>query len=361
MRRTASKIQNSSYKQNHELVSVFAQYGYALNSTLTDMLNEHHTHQTERRGCGFTQATRYLADFINRPRHPDVFDDLTLFREGPSQQLQSVYFTLNNRTEQTLSWRHLDHQVSTLKTLLTSRADVRLRRELEQEAECQSCLRRIVGHLQQEESRILAALLISIILPDDASAGMTTLSCYPEKLPIGTCTLAEKYFLELAHRHMKRGAKMNIILGQDGQPILLEKVNFGDSHSCLSLAPVLLNDIRIPSGSLLGVAYADAILEKRPTDTMPGHMLAAERCDGFRFLRLTTLAVEPVHRTRAFTTQIEAQREKGFFDPIHTNLGQLVELARLLAQKSVEKKVRSSRAIDKTRIRQGSLRYGCAW
>ena len=53
---------------DHEVLRVFAEQGFALNATLHEMLNEHFSHRTERRGAGFTQATRHLATFVNRPR-----------------------------------------------------------------------------------------------------------------------------------------------------------------------------------------------------------------------------------------------------------------------------------------------------
>lgn len=52
---------------DHELVTAFQAHGLPLNATLVEMLNEHFSHRTERRGCGYTQATRHLADLINRP------------------------------------------------------------------------------------------------------------------------------------------------------------------------------------------------------------------------------------------------------------------------------------------------------
>ena len=39
---------------NHEVVALFQQHLLLLSNTLTEMLNEHYSHQTERRGCGYT-------------------------------------------------------------------------------------------------------------------------------------------------------------------------------------------------------------------------------------------------------------------------------------------------------------------
>ena len=54
----------------HELPAVFRKHGLWLNTTLVGMLDEHFSHRTERRGCGYTQATRHLAVLVNRAR-PD--------------------------------------------------------------------------------------------------------------------------------------------------------------------------------------------------------------------------------------------------------------------------------------------------
>ncbi|MCU4363439.1 hypothetical protein KTH19_19350, partial [Acinetobacter sp. WU_MDCI_Abxc22] len=53
---------------DHEVVRLFKENVFPLSNKLTEMLNEHYSHQTERRGCGYTQATRVLAEYINFPR-----------------------------------------------------------------------------------------------------------------------------------------------------------------------------------------------------------------------------------------------------------------------------------------------------
>lgn len=54
--------------KEQEVVQLFRERAQPLSVKLTEMLNEHYSHQTERRGCGYTQATRVLADYINTPR-----------------------------------------------------------------------------------------------------------------------------------------------------------------------------------------------------------------------------------------------------------------------------------------------------
>src|SRR5687768_7236547 len=69
----------------HEVLTVFARHGLALNSTLHEMLSEHYSHRTERRGAGFTQATRHLAGFVNRARPALSVSELRMFRARLSQ------------------------------------------------------------------------------------------------------------------------------------------------------------------------------------------------------------------------------------------------------------------------------------
>ncbi|MEZ5582054.1 MAG: hypothetical protein R3F37_04075 [Candidatus Competibacteraceae bacterium] len=88
-----------------------------------------------------------------------------------------------------------------------------------------------------------------------------------------------------------------------------------------------MNGVRISPGSLMGVAYHESALATRHKASTPGYLLAAEQCQGFRFLRLTTLAVTPRHRKRAFSTQFRAQHAKGFFDAENTHLDQFTKLA----------------------------------
>jgi hypothetical protein len=133
----------------HELLRVFATLGCALNDTLRDMLNEHYSHRTERRGAGYTQATRHLAAFVNRaherePGEPRMF-------QGPIDPSRS-------------------HDV----------------------------LRSASATLEREESRLLAAMIVDLVFPANPSGEVTELHRWSEDLKIGTCPLAEKYFLEIA-------------------------------------------------------------------------------------------------------------------------------------------------------------------
>ena len=326
---------------HHELIRVFAEHGFALNKTLTEMLSEHFSHSTERRGCGYTQATRHLADFINRPRDRYQFDDFDLFQPGTADRLKDLMARFGQRTDRSLSWRHLDRQLPLLKPLLRE-DDTELRRDLQELANQILNLRRLPTQLKLEESRLLAGLIINIILPQMSSTGPAYLNSYPETLQIGTCTLAEKFFLELAHQQCSRKARMNIIVDDDRQPLLLEKVNLGDALSCLALVPVLINGVTLPPGTLIGVAHNDPISGEDHQGPVPGQSIRADQCQGFRYLRLTTLAVSPASRARTFTTQYANQREKIFYDPENTVIENFIQLVRQSRQPSPSIQRRSS-------------------
>lgn len=261
----------------HELLRVFAQLGFALNDTLRDMLNEHYSHRTERRGAGFTQATRHLAAFVNRaherdPREPRMF------------------------------------QMPLSPTLSAD------------------ALRAASGLLEREESRLLAAIIVDLVFPVCASQGITELRRWSEDMKIGTCPLAEKYFLEIAESFVRRRGAANVLIADDGRPVLIEKLNLGDDHSCISVAPLVLNGVGLPPGSLFGVHY-EGDIAIRPNRHLRGSIVPLDACSGFRFLRLSTLAVSPAHRERAFTAHFKAQLEAGLYGPREATVEQLRRVA----------------------------------
>jgi hypothetical protein len=263
----------------HELVLAFAEHGLALNAKLVEMLNEHYTHRTERRGCGYAQASRHLATLVN----------LT-----PEQRrdAQSMLFC----------------------------------RQTQGQAAPEDVSSRVLGLLAREESRLLCAIIADLVWSPLAPSAEPSLPLPPDKLEIGTCSLAEKFFLEIANNHQRRGGRINILVTQEDQPVLVEKEGLGDSHSCISVSELQLNGVRLPPGSLFGVQY-EAGATLRPNRQWPGNVIAIERCTGFRFLRLTTLAVSPNNRLRAFSTQFEAQVNAGFFSPGSATIAQVKQIA----------------------------------
>ncbi len=265
-------------EHDHEVLRVFAQAGLPLCSTLQEMLNEHFSHRTERRGGGYTQSTRHLATYVN------------------------------------LAWRKLET------------TDMRVFQSRLQQAPPREELAALLPRLEREESQLLANIILDLVCPIEADASATKLHVWQEDLKIGTCSLAEKYFLELASAFVRGKGQVNVLVSESGEPVLVEKLNLGDNHSCISVAPLVLNNVRLPPGSLFGVRYEEPVA-LRKNRKVPGNIIPISACAGFRFLRLSTLAVSPQHRARAFTAHFQAQVDVGLFAPGEATVEQLRRLA----------------------------------
>lgn len=289
----------------HELPTLFEAHALALNATLTDMLHEHFSHRTERRGCGFTQATRHLAVLVNRPRSESALTIAQLFPDwarahsfgGPS-----------------------------VDGLDESGPFPRLPPKLEDAQTLQHTLRALTPLLEREESQTLAAIIADLVLPAPEQPRTQELPPFFGELKVGTCPLAEKYFLEISDRFVRRKGRVNILISDAGAPLLIEKINLGDNHSCISLTELVLNGVRLPAGCLFAV-QRDEEIEARPARTLPGSVITVRRCTGFRFLRLTTLAVSPAYRARAFTTHFQSQVAAGLYAPAQVTIEQVRRIA----------------------------------
>lgn len=308
----------------HEIVTKFRELGFPLNATLEEMLNEDPAHHTERRGCGLTQATRYLAQRVNQPREHRSLEDVTLFHQWLDKR---TCHAIEQRVASgdIATWRSWDRHPPTLpdgRCKLTEAV-------IHAEASRHALLRQAHTHLEREESVLVAKLIQDIVLPIDADQeGCVELVAWPEKIAVGSCPLAERWFLEIAHGFIPRKGRCNFILDEHNRPVLLEKINMGESHSCISLIPCVINGVRIPAGSLLAVCYDEEQVTRIATHPdIPGDGIYLADCSGFRMLRLTTLAVSPENRARAFSVHFKAQKDGGLFEPEKTLLEQLKQIA----------------------------------
>jgi hypothetical protein len=260
-----------------------------------EMLNEHYSHRTERRGCGFTQASRHLAVLVNRAR------------DGGQDTLGQLFPACARAESSTDVQAALLHR---------AQAEERLQRVLAE----------LAGQLEREESRLMSALIADLALPTSRVAGVQELPPFLGELKVGTCPLAEKYFLEISEGFVRRKGRINVLVSDSGDPLLIEKLNLGDNHSCISVAEVVLNGVRLPPGCLLGVQREDGI-EVMANTKLPGSIIPVRKCTGFRFLRLTTLAVSPRNRQRAFTAHFQSQIDAGLFAPAEATIEQLRRVA----------------------------------
>ncbi|OTG66774.1 hypothetical protein [Acinetobacter silvestris] len=316
---------NESFSE-HEVLNCFQTQLLPLSKNLTEMLNEHFSHQTERRGCGFTQATRVIADFINLAADETDFKDFKVFSDYDTKRLRTILSTAKSYGLDLKTWRDLDqnHEVQ----LFLSKAlknDV-FYNALNAEVKFQSQLRSIAQYVKHEESKLICDFLEDIILRKYDSP-LIELKSLVEKPKVGSCPMAENFFLKIAHRKFLRHGLINIFVNDKNEPILIEKVKMGDDHSCINLVPVIMNGIRIPEGSLFSVQYNEANIQKIANKTYKGFVIPLSEVEGFWFLRLTTLAVSPQNRQRAFTSHFKQQIDNGLFSPGTTQLAQLKTVA----------------------------------
>lgn len=298
----------------HEVVAAFELLGLPLDPVLRAMLDEERQHRSPRRGCGYTQAWRFLADIVNRPRGLEPDADLRLFAAPARRRLAGLIAGASRDRGR------------------PPRGLAELRECLgpdHPEHEALRSLQALPESLERPESRLLAEVVLSILEPGRL-ADACPVAPHPEKIPIGTCPEAERFFLELAGEYLRRGGTMNVLVDDHDRPVMVEKVDIGDSHSCIALRPILVQGVRLPPGSLLGVRYDyDGLPGECPScREISGSWIPVRKMEGVRFLRLTTLAIEPGDRPRAFTTHLERQLDgSGFFDPLRTELSELTEVA----------------------------------
>lgn len=315
-------------QQDHEILSVFNTKLHKLSNELTEMLNEHFSHQTERRGCGYTQATRVMADYVNVPRSDQEFNDFKLF-DGYGTKILKGILTQATGEQLTLdSWRNLD-QNTQVHEYLAQNKDNTLSQNLKQAVAFQQSLRTLKDEVALEESKIICDFIEDVILPKEPEQeGLTTLNILSERPKVGSCPMAEKFFLKVAHNQLPRQGILNVFVDKNNNPVMLEKLHMGDNHSCISLVPLMMNGIRLPAGSLFAMnEYDEESLQKTPNKQYKGHIIPIDQVS-FWFLRITTLAISPKNRARAFSMHFKQQVQNGLLNPEITELSQLMDVAK---------------------------------
>lgn len=304
----------------HELVAAFADGGVPLHPTLVEMLDDHCHHRTVRRGCGYTQATRFFAGFVNNARAREGAHDASMFADAPVDALEALAARCLQRGW-AHGWRRLDEAPDTIVSPESTHPAMAFALGLA------TMLAGVRARLRLPESVVLLDIVEQLIV--DRCPSAPALTPMPEKPEIGSCTMAEEFFLEIAHGRVRRGGSVNVYADQGGRPLLVEKVNLGESHSAMSVNPVTLNGVWLPPGSLFALRpHADA----PGVASRNGRRFGIEAVEQARFLRLTTLAVEPAVRARAFAHQLHAQKESGLFSPESTRIDQLREFAGAVAE-----------------------------
>jgi hypothetical protein len=303
---------------HHELVGAFASSGLPLSENLTEMLNEHFSHCTERRGCGYLQGSRVVAVQVNNAAGHNKVDGLDkLFALPLSTELLSY---INNK----YSSKHDVYSDVPDESLCRAQTEV-----FSVDNEWRSRLRGLPDRMLREENRLLAGMMIDLVL-SDATGEFLSIKSLTDKPPVGSCTLAEKFFMDIAHGLVPRRGRINIIVDHADRPIFMEKVKIGDSHSCISLQPVLMNGVRIPEGSLFSTRHRsdEEAMNHRLCRNGRGHVISVSAYEGFRFLRITTLSLPPEIRKRAFGAFYEWQRSHNYAGFDSLRLSVLADIAK---------------------------------
>lgn len=301
----------------HELTRAFDKEGLALCPKLSEMLDEHPSHRTVRRGCGLTQSTRFLSVLVNTPRGAVECEELGMFdafkHRKPVQELAQAAV---NRGWQH-GWRQLHAAPAELLGKLPRAAELQVLAGLGQRFAA------VRDRLKRDESLMVLDIMQDLL--DIADTPVPQLPRMAVKPEIGSCSQAEEFFLELAHGKVRRGGVVNVITHGDGRPIMIEKVNLGESHSAVVLRPCRLNGVRLIPGSLVAIDYPD-------TDhDLPRHehgwVIPASSLRAVYYMRLTTLAVPPEIRERAFSVQFKRQLSANMLSPHSTTIQNLVNAA----------------------------------
>lgn len=300
-----------------EIVEAFRLRGVCLDRTLREMLEELPAHRTERRGCGFTQATRFLSAFVNVGRSAVDAADLGMFEDWSTSAVSALGERMVG-----MGWPFGWRRLSDAPPQLIERTDqpelVARLRGLE------AAVRDIEPSLPLPESRLLVRMLGDVLrgIPKN----LPTVAGMPVKPAIGSCSQAEEYFLELAHGRVRRHGSVNLLIDESGVPVMIEKMNLGESHSAIVIRPVQINTVEIPAGGLCALRY-QAPDHGVGRATRHGRALPLDIVEEARFLRLTTLSVPPEDRRRAFSAQVDVQVQAQMLSPLTTTLDDLREFA----------------------------------
>jgi len=198
-------------------------------------------------------------------------------------------------------------------------------------------LDQVLDKMHYTETQLFVKFIRSICLPETPASRSTSpkVSHITPEMHCGSCTDAEGYFLEWIQFKKGGGSKtfeqnglgaMNIIVDRNREPLFIEKINLGQP-SALTLRPVLFKGIEIPAGSLVALQH-DSFEPGVSGRSMPKNVFSLESVTGAKFLRFSTLAVDPQFRERAFRDHLILQVRRGFASPEKATLAELLEIAR---------------------------------
>lgn len=190
-------------------------------------------------------------------------------------------------------------------------------------------LDKLVSLVENETDRArknFLLLIIQIINPEaiPKTENEVELKMAREAPRVGGCVMAEKNMLAyISGKHTKpEGGYVNLIVNDDGSPLILEKVGLGDMHSCISLKPVRINGVFIPAGAILS-AEPDVLEPIRSKmkwfikrEGAINYVTKVKNYKGFKFVRMSLLSLpEEIRASAGGDTYLHQQdKTKGYIN-----------------------------------------------
>lgn len=362
-------------------LEAFERVGLELHPTLRDMFLETGEHRfipetslNNRRGSGLMQASRFLADVLQRPAgerlcmvfHPAALAELRQKALQNSAEFQRLHEEQREALRRSWQEERAAHRaVQETEQEGRSLAEQKLQvREIErgvwteeyqeyeqrvQEA-CEQALFRyeqatynteslydtffpeglpaayqridvrarlseVVKRFSQEEDVLIGRMIQDALMPYQEGIALPAKTNVQRSEYVGTCTTAETYFLSMLDPR-KPYSEPVVMSDATGEPLMILKA--AGERSAMTLRECVIDGVRIPAGSLIAPSLKKPLSEVK----------TIEDCTGFRFLRLTTLAISPEHRRRAFGPAMRFQEMNRMYQANTATIEQLRRYAR---------------------------------
>lgn len=271
-----------------EIADFFEKKGFPLSDELVSMLSNEEEHQTHRRGDGFTQVSRVLANMIT-------------WKESVFGLAKDKYNLIAKLEDEANSKGEDIDKINFAQRIGITGEDIRT----------------FANSSESEGTKVIAKLIAGIfdrsqkggVLNEEI--GKSFYSFVPER-KIGTCTTSEMYFLNYFAGDRDTRKNMHVFVNELGKPVMLHKGrNLGEPNMALLLEPIVINNIEIPPGSLVHVDIEHGSEELRHINEKNNNVNIYNMADikGLNFIRLSTLSVSPDQREKVFGKHFQEQKE----------------------------------------------------
>lgn len=282
-----NNVEQEKYSQN--ILRAFNRVGLPLDYGLDYVLSEGDEQQGGRKGCGFTQGSRILAESVNHK----------------SSEKKLIHFFDTSKIDDMLfqkgGWDLMDEFDKS--QLITKEA-----------------FEEILNALDSESHKKFVYMIMDLCDLREIDHRIPKLSVSENLDKVGTCTTAEAYFYDYLNPQpfwciglrWSDSQNLNVVIDENEEPIFFEKSGIGEK-TALTLKPFVLNGFEIPAGSLVQLDYDKISLQTKTRDEK-GYKISLDDITGAKFLRFTPLMSDPEERKKVFTSQIDHQIQNGMYN-----------------------------------------------